>query len=177
MGLLKCYTRDLEAFSKLTRRQKKIFDEKFKYKMHDDIVCSGLSEFDHQLNSLKSMIIKLDEQSEDEKIEKFLIDDTQIMALDEELRRFHVIVSIKIGNGQIWKRTSLVQLDEKTKLVALGQLISTEVCDDPKAQNKEKGDEKESGDHSKAIHNVLNAVKHGKNAKISGNDTNDVDSK
>jgi len=181
--LLKCYTRDLEAFSKLTRREKKIFDDKFQYEMHDDIRCRGLSEFDHQLNVMKSTIIKLAEQQQ-ESVEKFLIDDTQVMALDDGLLRFHVIVAIKIGNDQIWKRTALVELDADSKLVRFGKLLSMEICDDPKAKGSPQGDDQriklkvpsdqKQDDDTKDALNNLNAVKHGQNAKHSQNEANDT---
>eukprot|EP01084_Bolivina_argentea_P144982 254254_1 len=81
--LLKAYTRDLEAFSKLTRREKKIFNDDFKYEMHDNIVCTGVADFDKALNLLKATIIKLSEvDAQQQKAERFLMDETQVMTLD-----------------------------------------------------------------------------------------------
>ena len=170
--LLKAYTRDLEAFSKLTRRQKDIFDAKFVYQMHDDIVCKGLGEFDQQLNLLKLTIIKLAEANKGEQAEKFLIDDTQVMAMNDELTLFCVIVSIKIGNQKVWKRVSEVQLDKKSKLVSSAKIVSMEVTDDPKAKesaNKDKESKDDGKEQKNDLQSIANAIY--KNKKIDQNKT------
>ena len=59
--LLKSYTRDLEAFAKLTARNKTIFCDDFEYIMHENIHCKSISQFDSQLNSMKNNIIQLSE--------------------------------------------------------------------------------------------------------------------
>merc|ERR1712154_68408 len=156
--LLKSYTRDLEAFSKLTRRQKKIFHDNFKYQMHENIICNGLSDFDHQLNLLKTTIIKLSESQKDEKAEKFLIDDTKVMALNDDLTKFNIIVSIQIGNNQIWKRITEVHIDEKTKLISFAKIVSIQVTDDPKSKQSIEENNDNKNDSNVDIKNILNVV-------------------
>lgn len=160
--LLKSYTRDLEAFSKLTRRQNKIFNNDFKYEMHDNIIINNLSQFDQQLNLLKSTIIKLCQQQGD-KVEKFLIDDTKIMSLNDDLTIFNIIVSIKIGDDKIWRRITEVNIDKKTKLISNAKITSIQVVKDDldKDKNKESNDnddESKQNDGNNDTKGIINAI-------------------
>lgn len=160
--LLKSYTRDLEAFSKLTRRQNKIFNDNFKYEMHDNIIINNLSQFDQQLNIIKSNIIKLSEENKNNKIEKFLMDDTKVMALNDDLTQFNIIVSIKIGDNKSWQRITKVDIDSKTKLISNAKIISIQVVQDKDDENDKQNDANDNNTDSKQDQesgNILNAIK------------------
>ena len=75
--LLKSYTRDLEAFAKLTARNKEIFCDNFEYIMHENIHCKSVSQFDSQLNSMKNNIIQLSE-STNQSVPRALHDKTSV---------------------------------------------------------------------------------------------------
>jgi hypothetical protein len=54
--MMHAYTKDLNAFAQLTRRQKTIFHRDFEYKMHDGYAAHGVAEFDARLNALKQSV-------------------------------------------------------------------------------------------------------------------------
>jgi len=126
--LMKGYIRDLEAFSKVTSRQKKIFHDDFTYHMNDNLVCKGLKEFDKQLNVLKQTIMNLCIEN-NERIPPFLIDRTQVETMNDEMTHFEVIVAIEIGNNQFWQRITELRLHETTKLVYYARIKSVKIID------------------------------------------------
>merc|ERR1712129_222 len=125
------------------------------YEMHDEIVCKGLGEFDQQLNLLKVTIIRMAEATNGkEEAEKFLIDDTQVMAMNDELTIFQIIVCVKIGNAKVWKRISEVQLDSKTKLVSLAKIISIQVVEDKKTNDASSKQEESIDEKQNDLQNI-----------------------
>ena len=125
--------------------------------MKCDILNYNLSQFDQQLNLIKSNIIKLSEQNNDNnKLEKFLIDDTKVMALNDDLTQFNIIVSIKIGNSQLWQRTTTVDIDEKTKLIANAKIQSIKIIEEDQDNIKNNDDSKQNEDQQPQ--NILDAI-------------------
>lgn len=177
--LLKSYTKDLQVFAKITASKKVgIFDEHFKYELHDDIVCHSLHSFDQQLNTMKNAIAQM--SADDGGCLYPILDelcDTQVLQMDNELKQFEVNVKIDLGYDieqhchQIWCRKSYVWLDLKSGLVTKCKLMSVEVKD------KKENNEENVNSETKSILETIEIADQNRNEnkienKLNGN-TND----